>query len=49
MLNPVSRDDMKKLRSRQLSHPLRGLRSTSILMKKLESGFNLVSGTMQID
>jgi hypothetical protein len=37
MLNPVSRDDLAKLRSRQ-----RGLKSSSILMKKLESGFNVV-------
>lgn len=43
LLNPVSRDDLKRYRSRQRGHPLRGLKSTSILMKKLESGFNLVS------
>ena len=34
MLNPVSRDDVAKLRSR--------MKSSSILMKKLESGFNVV-------
>jgi hypothetical protein len=47
LLNPVSRDDMEKLRSRQQqqqqqNHPSRGLKSSSILMKKLESGFNVV-------
>ena len=43
MLNPVSQDDMAKMRSRQRSHPLRGMKYSSILMKKLESGFNVVS------
>jgi hypothetical protein len=42
-LNPVSREDLKKYRSRQRRVPLRGMKSSSILMKKLESGFNLVS------
>lgn len=44
MLNPVSRDDMAKLRSRQQqqSYPMRGMKSSTILMKKLESGFNVV-------
>ncbi|KAG7336713.1 hypothetical protein IV203_036116 [Nitzschia inconspicua] len=42
MLNPVSKDDMAKMRSRQQqSHPLRSMKSSSILMKKLESGFNV--------
>ena len=42
MLNPVSRHDFEKLKSRHRSNPLRGMKSSSILMKKLESGFNLV-------
>lgn len=45
LLNPVSREDFKKYRSRQRGLPLRGMKSSSILMKKLESGFNLVSNT----
>jgi hypothetical protein len=55
LLNPVSKDDLEKLRSRQQqqSYPSRGLKSSSILMKKLESGFNVVrrlvtSGVMLI-
>ena len=43
LLNPVSREDLKRYRSRQRGPPLRGMKSSSILMKKLESGFNLVS------
>jgi hypothetical protein len=46
MLNPVSRHDYDKLKSRQhRSQPLtsHGHKSSSILTKKLESGFNLVS------
>jgi hypothetical protein len=46
LLNPVSREDFKKYRSRQRGHPLRGMKSSSILMKKLESGFNLVSSAL---
>jgi len=48
MLNPVSRSDYQKLKSRHRSHPLRGrMKSSSILTKKLESGFNLVSEKKQ--
>jgi hypothetical protein len=47
MLNPVSRHDYEKLKSRQhRSQPLttsHGHKSSSILTKKLEYGFNLVS------
>jgi hypothetical protein len=46
LLNPVSRHDYDKLKSRQhRSQPLTSHRhkSSSILTKKLESGFNLVS------
>jgi len=42
MLNPVSRHDYEKFKSRHRSQPLpNGRKSSSILMKKLESGFNL--------
>lgn len=42
-LNPISRHDSEQLRSRQRSHLSRGMKSSSILLKKLETGFNLVS------
>lgn len=45
MLNPVSKDDVKMYRSRQQRY---GMRSSSILMKKLESGFNLVSSSEKL-
>lgn len=45
MLNPVSKDDIKKIQYRQQRpRPLvGGMKSSSILMKKLDSGFNVVS------
>jgi hypothetical protein len=44
MLNPVSNDDIKKIQYRQ-QRPrpvVGGMKSSSILMKKLDSGFNVV-------
>lgn len=42
-LNPVSRHDYEKQRIKNRSRPSRGMKSSSILTRKLESGFNLVS------
>ena len=42
-LNPISRHDYEKQRIKNQSRPSRGMKSASILTRKLESGFNLVS------
>jgi hypothetical protein len=48
-LNPLSRDDLRKSRSRQrpLCPPLHSLKMASGLIKKLEEGFNLVSSGLR--
>ena len=46
MLNPVSKDDIKKIQQYRQQRPrpaVVGMKSSSILMKKLDSGFNVVS------
>jgi len=40
-LNPISRHDYEKQRIKNQSRPSRGMKSASILTRKLESGFNL--------
>lgn len=49
ILNPVSREDMAKVWTRQRNQPFRAMKSSSILMKKLESGFNVVRKVKQYE
>lgn len=49
MLNPVSKDDVVKMRSRQQQQQSQPrMKSSSILMKKLESGFNVVRSRLKL-